>query len=50
MASFFRPESHPDLWADHSLHHPFLTWDNALKIDDHHTFIFLTAQQLQLDT
>ena len=30
MASFFRPESHPDLWGNHSLHHPFLTWDNAL--------------------
>ena len=27
---FFRPESHPDLWGNHSLHHPFLTWDNAL--------------------
>ena len=24
------PESHPDLWGNHSLHHPFLTWDNAL--------------------
>ena len=23
---FFRPESHPDLWGNHSLHHPFLTW------------------------
>ena len=22
---FFRPESHPDLWGNHSLHHPFLT-------------------------
>ena len=33
MASFFNlfsPESHPDLWGNHSLHHPFLTWDNAL--------------------
>ena len=30
MASFFRPESHPDLWWNHSLHHAFLTWDNAL--------------------
>ena len=28
----FRPESHPDLWGNHSLHHPFLTWDNALKM------------------
>ena len=26
---FFHPESHPDLWGNHSLHHPFLTWDNA---------------------
>ena len=29
LASFilfiFRPESHPDLWGNHSLHHPFLT-------------------------
>src|SRR4051812_9807343 len=30
MASFFRLESYPDLWGNHSLHHPFLTWDNAL--------------------
>ena len=30
MASFFRPESYPDLWGNHSLHHPLLTWDNAL--------------------
>ena len=22
--------THPDLWGNHSLHHPFLTWDNAL--------------------
>src|SRR3954464_3842024 len=29
---YFRPESHPDLWGNHSLHHPFLTWDNALKM------------------
>ena len=29
---FFRPESHPDLWGNHSLHHPFLTWDNALMM------------------
>ena len=27
---YFRPESHPDLWGNHSLHHPFLTWNNAL--------------------
>ena len=26
----FRPESHPDLWGNYSLYHPFLTWDNAL--------------------
>ena len=25
-----RPESHPELWGNHRLHHPFLTWDNAL--------------------
>ena len=30
MASFFRPESHPNMWGNHSLHHPFLTWDNDL--------------------
>ena len=30
LASFFRPKSHNDLWGNHSLHHPFLTWDNAL--------------------
>ena len=29
---FFRLESHPDLWGNHSLHHPFLTWDNALMM------------------
>ena len=28
--SFFCPESHPDLWGNHSLHHTFLTWDNVL--------------------
>ena len=28
--SFFCPESHPNLWGNHSLHQPFLTWDNAL--------------------
>ena len=37
MASFslffsFCPDSHPDLWGNHSLHHPFLTWENALII------------------
>ena len=30
LASFFHSESHPDLWGNHSLHHPLLTWDNAL--------------------
>ena len=30
---FFRPESHPDLWGNHSLHHPFLTWDIALIME-----------------
>ena len=29
---FFHSESHPDLWGNHSLHHPFLTWDNALMM------------------
>ena len=29
---FFRPKSHLDLWGNHSLHHPFLTWDNALTM------------------
>ena len=24
------PETHPNLWGNHSFHHPFLTWDNAL--------------------
>ena len=38
---FFSLESHPDLWGNHSLHHPFLTWDNALENDDHHTAIYL---------
>ena len=27
---FLSPKSHPGLWGNHSLHHPFLTWDNAL--------------------
>ena len=27
---FFCSESRPDLWGNHSLHHPFLAWDNAL--------------------
>ena len=26
----FCPESHTDLWGNHSHHHSFLTWDNAL--------------------
>ena len=26
----FHLEFHPDLWGNHSLHNPFLTWDNAL--------------------
>ena len=47
---FFRPESHPDLWGNHSLHHPFPHLGQCSKNDDHHTFIFLTTQQLQLDT
>ena len=50
MASFlylFSPESHPDLWGNHSLHHPFLTWDNALKMMIIILFIFLTTQYLE---
>ena len=50
LTFYFRPESHPDLWGNHSLHHPFLTWDNALKMMIITLFIFLTTQQLQLDT
>ena len=30
LFSFFRSKSHPDLWGNHNLHHPFLTWDNPL--------------------
>ena len=41
MASFFRPESHPDLWGNHSLHHPFPHLRQCSKNEDHHTFIFL---------
>ena len=46
---FFRPESHPDLWGNHSLHHPFLTWDNAL-IMMIITLYLLTTQELQLNS
>ena len=46
---FFHPESHPDLWGNHSLHHPFLTWDNAL-IMMIITLYLLTTQELQLNT
>ena len=46
---FFRPESHPDLWGNHSLHHPFLTWDNAL-IMMIITLLFTYNSILQLDT
>ena len=45
----FIPESHPDLWGNHSLHHPFLTWDNAL-IMMIITLLLLTTQELQLNT
>jgi len=45
----FRLKSHPDLWGNHSLHHPFLTWDNAL-IMMIITLYLLTTQELQLDT
>ena len=40
--------SHPDLWGNHSLHHPFLTWDNALimKII---TLLFTENSRLQLN-
>ena len=37
---FFRLESHPHLWGNHSLHHPFLT-GQCSNNDDHHTFIYL---------
>ena len=38
---FFRPESHPDLWGNHSLHHPFPHLGQCSKNDDHHTSIYL---------
>ena len=44
-----RPESHPDLWGNHSLHHPFLTWDNAL-IMMIITLLFTYNSILQIDT
>ena len=37
----FRPESHPNLWGNHTLHHPFPHLGQCSKNDDHHTFIFL---------
>ena len=49
LFSFFHPESHPDLRGNHILHHPFLTWDNALKMTIITLFIFLTTHELQLD-
>ena len=48
MASFFRPESHPDLWGNHSLHHPFPHLGQCSKNDDHHTFIFLQLNNYNL--
>ena len=36
---FFSPESHPDLWGNHSLHHPFPHLGQCSKNEDHHTFI-----------
>ena len=45
----FRPESRPDLWGNHSLHHPFLTWDNALIIKII-TLLFTYNSRLKLDT
>ena len=47
MASFFRPESHPDLWGNHSLHHPFPHLGQCSKNEDHHTFVYL---QLNITT
>ena len=46
---FFRLESHPNLWGNHSLHHPFLTWDNALKMMII-TLLFTYNSKLQLKT
>ena len=46
---FIHPESRPDLWGNHSLHHPFLTWDNAL-IMMIITLLFTHNSILQLDT
>ena len=46
---FIRPESHPDLWGNHSLHHPFLTWDNAL-IMMIITLLLITTHKLQVQT
>ena len=50
--SFFCPESHPDLWGNHSLHHPFLTWDNAqiMKIITLLVFSQLNNYNLKLRT
>ena len=45
----FSPESHPSLWGNHSLHHPFLTWDNAL-IMMIITLLLVTTQELQFNT
>ena len=42
----FSPESHPGLWGNHSLHHPLLTWDNAL-IMMNITLLLLTTQYLE---
>ena len=39
---FFSPESHPDLWGNHSLHHPFLT-----ETQSSHFYGF-TTQELKL--
>ena len=46
---FFSSESHPDLWGNHSLHHPFLTRDNAL-IMMIITLLLITTHELQLET
>ena len=53
MASFFSPESHPCLWGNHSLHHPFLTLGQCSNNDDHHTSIDynirITTRNLEQD-
>ena len=45
---FLSTESHPNLWGNHSLHRPFLTWGNAL-IMMIITLLFTYNSLLQLD-